>query len=182
MAVASEGLSFLLGELPHVRGRAELRFQDEKKADVEKIVGSIRGALAAHRDELYARIEGEISGAFKGYLGQSEPDLLLWADPCVEVKVVLDEIKDVLPRERVNLIFQEAFNTSATALENFVIGFIHTITKEKAEMYFARNRRRVRELKEISNSIGELDIPEQSKGIRKRIKTLLDQFTIKFQL
>lgn len=108
-------------------------FQNEKKSDIGNIMNSLRGVLVAHRDDLYAKISAEISAIYRNYINQSsQPDLLTWIDPNVEV--ILEEIKDILPRERVNLIFQEAFNTSATALENFVIGFIHTITKEKAEM------------------------------------------------
>lgn len=133
LAVSSEGVNFLLGELPHIKGKAELMFQNEKKSDIGNIMNSLRGLLVAHRDDLYAKISAEISAIYRNYINQSsQPDLLTWIDPNVEV--ILEEIKDILPRERVNLIFQEAFNTSATALENFVIGFIHTITKEKAEM------------------------------------------------
>jgi len=135
LAVCSEGINFLLGELPHIKGRAELMLQDEKKADIDGIINKLRGSLIAHRDDLYGKISSEISDTYKNYINQSNQlDLLTWIDPSVEVKAILEEVKDVLPRERVNLIFQEAFNTSATALENFVIGFIHTITKEKAEM------------------------------------------------
>ncbi|MDR3549352.1 MAG: hypothetical protein P4M11_13995 [Candidatus Pacebacteria bacterium] len=62
LALCSEGISFLLGELPHIKGRIELAVPDAKKSAVEDSMTLLKTALASHRDDLYTRISSFLAG------------------------------------------------------------------------------------------------------------------------
>eukprot|EP00826_Nyctotherus_ovalis_P036974 TRINITY_DN3333_c0_g1_i1.p1 TRINITY_DN3333_c0_g1~~TRINITY_DN3333_c0_g1_i1.p1 ORF type:complete len:176 (-),score=39.59 TRINITY_DN3333_c0_g1_i1:130-657(-) len=174
-------MSFLLGELPYIKGKVELALEGERQTEVDKTIESSKESLSILRDDLYEKIAKKVAGAYKEYT-DSLKSVAHCAIPNKKVKNIHEEIKDILSKERVSLIFQEAFNESAGFLEEFVFGAVQSITKQKAEVYFTCVECRVvRELGEIDKAIGELDIPEHSKGIRKRIQTLSNQLSLKFQ-
>ena len=56
LALCSESISFLLGELPHIKGRIELVLQAEKKDSIEETITVLRSALISHRDSIYGKI------------------------------------------------------------------------------------------------------------------------------
>ncbi|MDR3549353.1 MAG: hypothetical protein P4M11_14000 [Candidatus Pacebacteria bacterium] len=91
------------------------------------------------------------------------------------------EISAMLPADRVSLIFQEAFNDIAAGLEMRTQGFV-AAGEARAKQYGGVKIvcRVMRDLGEIDAAIGQINIPEHSKGIRKRIRTVIDQLTIKF--
>lgn len=155
--------------------------EGEKQVEVDKVIESAKESLSILRDDLYEKIAKQVADVYKKYT-DSLKGAVHCAIPNKKVKSIHEEIKDILSKERVSLIFQEAFNESAGFLEEFVFGAAQSITKQKAEVYFVRVECRVvRELGEMDKAIGELDIPEHSKGIRKRMQTLSNQLSLKFQ-
>ena len=127
----------MLGELPHIKGRIELVLQDAKKPDIYQFIATIKALLSEHRDDLFGKIASTISSKYKEYIdgmtNSSKQSGSLAKAAASGVKEIHEEISKLLPRERVSLIFQEAFNEAAASLETFVLGPANTFVKIKIE-------------------------------------------------
>jgi len=128
-------MSFLLGELPYIKGKIELALESERQKEIDQVIDSLKELLSILRDEVYEQIAKRIALIYKEYTG-SLRGIVHCAIPNEKVKSLHAEIKDILTKERVSLIFQEAFNESAGYLEEFVFAVIQNISKQKAEVYF----------------------------------------------
>jgi hypothetical protein len=133
LVICSEGMSFLLGELPHIKGKTELALESERQKEADQAIDSLKELLSILRDESYEQIAKRIALVYKEYTN-SLKSTVHSAIPNEKLKQIHEEIKDLLTKERVSLIFQEAFNESASYLEEFVFAAIQNISKQKAEV------------------------------------------------
>jgi len=144
LAVCTEGINFLLAEIPHIKGRIELVILDENKQNVDQIINGLKNLLTEHRDDLYSKIAGIIQSFFQAFIDQTIYMKTMGGEIICNSKFVIDGMKEIyeeisqfFPKDRVSLIFQEAFNESAGALEQGINMSIHLgLLKTKSELYF----------------------------------------------
>jgi len=180
LAMSSQALSLLLSELPHIKGRIELFLTEKSKSFLEDDFGSIKKDLYKHREDIYKKLSSLLSSRgcellesakkieYTGSQNNEKP-----AEFATGISTVLQQMYNalakLLPPEHIGLIFQEAFTEIATTLE---------VTYPNIKINGVESAKQlIRDLKEIENSITELNLGESSKSIKSRISSIIDQLT-----
>eukprot|EP01022_Parablepharisma_sp_SALTPOND_P008276 TRINITY_DN135526_c0_g1_i2.p1 TRINITY_DN135526_c0_g1~~TRINITY_DN135526_c0_g1_i2.p1 ORF type:complete len:420 (-),score=56.35 TRINITY_DN135526_c0_g1_i2:29-1288(-) len=181
LAMSAQGLGFLLGELPHIKGRVELYLGDKAKTLMEEEFASLKKDLLKHRDDIYKKLSSLLSQRGSEFLESAKKiefngGTEKVSDFAVNIASVLQQMHNalakLLPAEHIGLIFQEAFTEIAGTLESVYPGLKINGVEGAKQL--------TKDLKEIEAAINALGMPENSKGIRSRIAAVIEQLDQKY--
>ena len=68
IALSSECITFLLGELPYLKGRIELMGEDKMKGWIDKELSIIKRDFTNHRDEIFNKLSSILSEKYLYYI------------------------------------------------------------------------------------------------------------------
>jgi len=181
LALSAQALDALLGEFPHIKGRASLYLNDKAREVVEGDFNTIRKEYLKHRDDIYKKLSSLLSShamdlleGMKGIeFNEDKGNVSKFATSIVSIfNQMHNALKKYLPIEHTGLIFQEAFNEIAVKLEEVYPQVNISNTEGQAQF--------TRDLREIEKAITSLGMKENSKGILTRITSILEQLEHKY--
>ena len=183
LAMSAQGLSFLLGELAHIKSRVDLYLGDKAKSLIEEEFANLKKDLLKHRDDIYKKLSSLLSLRGTDLL-ESAKKLEFTGIPATDkpsefaagIAAVLQQMHNALakslPAEHIGLIFQEAFTEIAGKLEA-VYPTLKVTGADGAKQL-------TRDMKEIENAVSGLGMIEGSKGIKARLNGIIDQLSQKY--
>eukprot|EP00826_Nyctotherus_ovalis_P055318 TRINITY_DN7337_c0_g1_i13.p1 TRINITY_DN7337_c0_g1~~TRINITY_DN7337_c0_g1_i13.p1 ORF type:complete len:422 (-),score=142.15 TRINITY_DN7337_c0_g1_i13:62-1294(-) len=181
LALNAQALDFLLGEFPHIKGRASLYLTDKARELVEGEFNAMRKDYLKHRDDIYKKLSLMLSDLETNLLGSAaniefSQDTGKVSKFAASIALVLQQmhnaLKNYLPVEHMGLIFQEVFNGMAVKLEE-VYPQINVSSAEGQTQL-------IRDLREVEKAIAALGMKENSKGIITRITSIIEQLEHKY--